>query len=399
MPPLTDQRLALHLKPAAVRAVRQGHPWVFADSIRKQSGDGPAGALGVLFDPNRQFVGIGLYDPESPIRVRVLHAGKPLTIDAEWLRGQLEQAFARRAPLMEDPGTDGYRLLHGENDGLPGCVVDRYAETLVVKLDTGAWCPYLPLLQDLLLSLTGAERLILRLSRSVRTEYEDGQILAGSALTRPVLFRENGLVFEAEPIDGQKTGFFLDQRDNRAKVETLAAGRRVLNVFAYTGGFSLYALRGGARSVTSLDISQPALEAARRNLGHNPELDASAHECLAADSFAALGDLAAAGERYDLVILDPPSFARKQRDIPQALAAYERLTRLGLQVLAPQGVLVTASCSARVPADDFFATVAAQIQATPHSFQEIARTGHALDHPIGFAEGAYLKCLFSRASG
>ncbi len=408
--PEETPHLTLHLAPAAARAVRKGHPWVFDQAITKQNREGPAGALAVLYDQKRRFVGLGLYDPESPLRVRVLHRGEPTPIDRDWFRARLAESVERRTALAADPRTTAYRLVHGENDGLPGLVVDRYESTLVVKLDTAAWFPHLALVVELLVGLsadpTATERVVLRLSRrlvdspSRPAELDEGAILHGSALDGPVVFLENGIRFAADPVVGQKTGFFLDQRDNRARVEGLSRGRDVLNVFAYTGGFSLYAARGGARRVVSLDLSGPALREAEANFVLNrdePRIGGVPHSTLRADAFAGLRDLADSGNRFGVLILDPPSFARKEADVGQALVAYERLVKLGLGVLERGGILVAASCSARVTAEVFFETVGRTAARTGRRLDEIARTGHAIDHPVGFPEGAYLKCLFARA--
>lgn len=399
MPDPFSDRIALHLTPAAVRAVRDGHPWVFDQAVVRQNRSTAAGALAVLFDRKRRFVGIGLYDPDSPIRVRVLHQGAPATIDRQWLAARIQTACDRRTPLIAASGTTGYRLVHGENDGLPGLVVDRYDTTTVLKLDTAAWMPYLPLLTTIVARQADAERIVLRLSRTVRhPDAVDGAVIRGPALDGPVLFTENGITFEADPVAGQKTGFFLDQRDNRARVERLAAGRSVLNVFSYTGGFSLYAARGGARDVTDLDCSRPALDAAARNFRHNrhvPAIAASERRTLCGDAFDALQTLSARGDRFGMVILDPPSFARRQRELDGALDAYRRLVTLGLRLLADNGILVAASCSARVPPEAFFDAIL-DAGGARCPLAEIERTGHALDHPVGFPEGRYLKCLFAR---
>ena len=214
------------------------------------------------------------------------------------------------------------------------------------------------------------------------------------------LFSENGLRFEADVLRGQKTGFFFDQRDNRARAGSLAAGRRTLNVFAYTGGFSLYAARGGAPEVLSLDSSAPALAAAERNFDLNRSLPAVAacrHTLLAADAFAALADLRGRGRKFDLVIVDPPALAKRENEIQGAIEAYGRLTGLALGVLAPRGTLVMASCSSRVSTPDFFAAVSRAAVLAGRPLRETERTGHAIDHPVLFPEGAYLKCLFATA--
>jgi 23S rRNA (cytosine1962-C5)-methyltransferase len=228
----------------------------------------------------------------------------------------------------------------------------------------------------------------------------DGVILSGPPLDGPVIFCENGLRFEADPVRGQKTGFFLDQRENRARVEKLASGKTVLDVFACTGGFSVYAARGGARAIVSVDVSRPALAAAARNFGLNRDslsVAAAKHEALAKDAFEALARLGRDGRRFDLVIVDPPAFAKKRAEVERALAAYGRLTRLGLGVLQPDGTLVMASCSNKVSSDEFFATVHRAATQAGRPLREIERTGHPLDHPVAFKEGAYLKCLFATA--
>ncbi len=399
--------MALRVSPAAERAMRGGHPWLFAEAIRHQSFAGKPGDLAVIFDQKRRFLAVGLYDPHSPIRVRILQVGEQASIDGEWFAEKVATAVARRAPLAQ-PHTTGYRLIHGENDGLPGLVVDRYDRTLVMKLYTAVWLPHLRDVLDGLTAVTQPQRIILRLSRFAQRHpehlygLENGQLLAGERLKEPlkepVKFLENGLHFEVDVVHGQKTGFFLDQRENRARVEQLTAGKRVLNVFAYTGGFSLYAARGGASQVISTDLSQPALAAAMRNFKRNQDQTAVAaceHEVLVGDAFQALRQLRETRRLFDVVIIDPPSFAKRQDEVERALTAYGRLARLGLGVLKPGGTLVMASCSSHVTADLFFQTIHQAAGRAGRPLQEIERTGHPLDHPITFPEGAYLKCLFA----
>ncbi|HET89212.1 MAG TPA: class I SAM-dependent rRNA methyltransferase [Chloroflexi bacterium] len=406
--PTPDPRpIAVRVTPAAERALREGHPWLFERSIRQQSRAGRPGDLAVVFDRRNRFLAVGLYDPTSAIRIRLLQHHEPATIGQAWFQERIAASVQRREPLRQAEETTGYRLVHGGNDGLPGLVADRYERTLVVKLYTPAWLPHLRDVQTALLESAPAERLILRFGRAAQDQPQhlhglrDGAILHGPPLDGPVLFQENGLRFEADPIHGQKTGFFLDQRENRARVTPLAAGKAVLDVFAYSGPFSLYAARGAARSVVSLDGSRPALEAARRNFALNraiPAVAAARHELVAEDAFQALERMGRAGRRFDLVIVDPPAFARNRAQVSGALAAYERLTRLAVGVLRTGGVLVQASCSSRVGADEFFAAVHRAAREAGRPLQEIERTGHPLDHPVGFKEGAYLKCLFARVS-
>ncbi len=401
LPSPSAKRIALRISAPAERALRQGHPWVFDQSITEQSHAGSPGDLAVIFDDKRRFLAIGLYDPTSSIRVRILQHRQPGTINADWFQNKLTEAAQVRAPLKET-NTTGYRLVHGENDGLPGLIIDRYADALVLKLYTPAWIPHLKNFCDALAQVSPAAHLILRLNRTLQkqTKYlyglSDGMTITTQTHPSLILFKENGLIFESDPINGQKTGFFLDQRDNRARVEKLSKGKSVLNVFAYTGGFSVYAARGGAKEVVSVDVSAPALGGAVRNMAHN--MLTVPHETIAEDAFEVLARMASQKRLFDMVIIDPPMFAQSEKQIESALSAYRKLTRLGLGVLRKGGTLVQASCSSRVEADSFFESIHGSAKEAGRRLVEIERTGHALDHPIRFKEGAYLKCLFATAS-
>ena len=402
LPSPSKKRIALQVSSAAERAIKQGHPWIFESAITKESHTGKAGDLAVIFDKKRNFLAVGLYDPKAMIRVRILQRLKPATVGQAFFKAKLDTANQLRAPLRDAPLkrlTNGYRLAHGENDGLPGLIIDRYAETYVIKLYTPAWIPHL---NDVLVALgkvSPAERIVLRLGGSVKennSNLTDGMLLQGEPLDGAVIFHENGLGFEAEPILGQKTGFFLDQRENRARVEKLAKGKRVLNIFSYTGGFSIYAARGGATEVISLDASKPATDAAERNFKLNfPK--SNIHKTITGDAFIEMARMKAEKQRFDMVIIDPPSFAKKASQRDAAINAYQKLTRLGLDILAPNGVLVQASCSSRVESEVFFDAIHIAARQVRCPLKEIERTSHALDHPIGFKEGEYLKCLFATA--
>ncbi len=400
-PSPSEKRIALHITPAAERAIKSGHPWLFENAIRSQSHLGKMGDLAVVFDKKRKFLGIGLYDPDSIIRVRLLQVLKPATVGQPFFEEKLRAANQRRVPLRgAKKKTTGYRLLHGENDGMPGVIIDRYAETAVIKLYTPAWIPHLRDLLGALEKISPAERVVLRLSdRLKENEYNlhDGMILFGKEINTPIIFHENGLKFEVDPIRGQKTGFFLDQRENRARVEKLAEGKSVLNVFSYTGGFSVYAARGGAKEVVSLDASKPAIDAATRNFALNFE-NKSLHKGIVGDAFEIMTQMRKNNRLFDMVIIDPPSFAHKKSQTEGAILAYKKLTRLGLGILAPKGIFVQASCSSRVDTELFFDTIHLTARQIKRPLREIERSSHALDHPIGFAEGEYLKCLFAVAS-
>jgi 23S rRNA (cytosine1962-C5)-methyltransferase len=401
LPSPSTKRIALRISAPAERALRQGHPWVFDQSITEQSHKGAPGDLAVIFDDKHRFIAIGLYDPASAIRVRILQSRDPATINADWFQNKLASAARLRAPL-DETNTTGYRLVHGENDGLPGLIIDRYADTLVLKLYTPAWIPHLNDFCEALAQVSPSTHLILRLNRSLQKQTEflyglsDGMTITPHTPPSLILFKENGLIFESDPIHGQKTGFFLDQRDNRARVEKLSKDKSVLNLFAYTGGFSVYAARGGAKQVVSVDISTPAIEAAICNMAYN-KLPASIHETIAEDAFDVLARMESQKRLFDLVIIDPPMFAQNEKQISGALSAYRKLTRLGLSVLRQGGTLVQASCSSRVDADSFFESIHQSAREAERKLTEIERTGHALDHPVSFKEGAYLKCLFAIA--
>lgn len=391
-----------------MRHVRAGHPWVFNESLASISHDGAAGDLAVIFDNDRKFVAIGLYDPSGPISIRVLHRGRPATIDQAWWSERIAAARAIRQPLVDAErsiaGPDSrpaYRLLNGENDAMPGCVVDRYADTLVIKLYSEVWFPHLANLVAALLDSTDATRIILRLGRNVAEGetygLDDGDVIAGEIPDGSILFTEGGLVFEADVRTGQKTGHFLDQRSNRMRLGRQVGGRDVLDVFAATGGFSVHAAAGGARSVLAVDQSAPTLAVAARNIAHNAhrtEVADCEFDTEVGDAFDVMVALGRSHRDFDVVVVDPPSFAQKQSSIEVAVRAYTRLTHLALRLVRPGGLLVQASCSSRVPTDLFYATVLDAADSAGREMRQQVRTAHDVDHPVTYPEGAYLKAGF-----
>ena len=395
-------RLRLRVGTVAESVVRSGHPWLFAASIRAQNRAGQTGELAVIYDRNDRFLATGLFDPDSPIRVRLLHVGKPRAIDRDWWSEQLTRALAARQGLFDEQ-TTGFRWINGESDGWPGLVLDRYDQTLVLKLYTAAWLPRLEEIAGLITGRLHPERVVLRLSRNIQPLAKeqfgktDGEILAGPSLAGPVTFLETGLRFEADVLHGQKTGFFLDQRENRRHVEPLARGRKVLNAFSFSGGFSVYATRGGARSVTDLDLSVHALDSAKRNIALNTANAAAAscrHELVQAEAFAWLNEQP--GRKFDLVILDPPSLAKRETERSGAIRAYGRLAASGIEQLTPGGILVACSCSAHVTAEEFFGAVHRSAVSAGRRVEELRTTRHAPDHPARFKEAEYLKTIYLR---
>lgn len=392
-------RLRLGLFPRAETAVRAGHPWVFGDSVKSQNREGEAGELAVMYDRRDRFLAVGFYDPESPIRVRIVHQGKPATIGREWWMAKALVAKGVREGAVLNERTNGARWINGESEGFPGLVADRYAGTLVVKLYSPGWLSVWEEIESVFREVFEPERLVVRLSRNlVEAAGRSGLVegFRGVEGEEMVVFEENGLRFESAVLRGQKTGFFLDQRDNRARVEAMAAGREVLNVFSFSGGFSLYAARGGAPAVTDVDISGHALESAARNFAlneGNAQVAAVGREAVQADAFAWLEE-APERMKYDLIVVDPPSLAKREREREGALRAYERLNRLAMLRLRPGGILLAASCSAHVRKEEFFRVVRETAnRVAPQGWQERWTTGHALDHPAAFVEAEYLKAI------
>ena len=406
VPPLNERRIAVHVTPDAQRQIRGGHPWLFDQSIVRMKPDSaPAGTLAVVFDSNRNFLAIGLYDPASPIRVRIVHQGDPVQIDGGFWTTRLTAAVQRRNSLVAGGDTTGYRVVNGEGDGFGGLVVDRYGPVVVVKVYSEAWLPHLPPIVDHLAATVGVDAVVLRWGRLAAPAARQatngalgGDVVLRGTVPPRLTFQECGLTFEVDPVDGQKTGHFLDQRDNRSRVAGFAKGARVLDVFASTGGFSVHAAAGGAAEVTSVDIAVPALRMAQVNMLHNQSVAAVAacrHRVVEGDAFDVLERYAGSGEAFDVVVLDPPSFAHKADQVRGALTSYRRMVRAGLAVLEPGGRLVAASCSSRVDSATFEALVRSTASGVGRPLRGVTVTGHGLDHPTVHPEGRYLKAVFA----
>ena len=405
--------LAVRLDPDALRHVRRGHPWVFDGSIesvrggRYGDGTGEPGDLAVVFDERRRFAAVGLWDPASPIRIKVLQSSHPVEMGPELWNDRLAHALAHRWALLGSADSDALRLLHGENDRMPGVVVDLYRTVAVVKLYSEAWIPHLDdLLDELQAAVWSITAIVLRLSRRVaagalarQRGLVDGDVVRGSLRTERVTFSEHGLRFAADVRRGQKTGWFLDQRDNRALVGSMADGARVLDVFCCGGGFSVHAAAGGAAHVHSVDISPHAIAETANSFELNREVGSVGRAGTVGtvgDAFEVMDDLRRAGERFDLVVVDPPSFASRQADVTGALKAYGALTTLAVGLVEPGGTLVQASCSSRVDMASFLGIVHRAAERAGASLVTLEQTGQPIDHPVGFPEGAYLKALFAR---
>ncbi len=375
--------------------VRKGYPWVFKYQLQnevKESSDG----LAVLYDHKNRFLAIGLWDPDSDLCFRVLNLLEPVKIDFEFFLKRFQKALSLREELSGQ-GTTGYRVLNGENDGFPGLILDRYDKTWVLKVYTKSWFDHLDRIVEVIKTQKNVEHIVLRLARNTAnssSNFIDGKVLYGSTPITSVQFSENGLKFNVDVVKGQKTGFFLDQRENRLQIKHISSGLSVLNVFSYTGGFSIYAISGGCKKLLEIDSNRFALKSSLQNLQLNfPDRSNFEHQQLEGDAFEKLKELKLKNSQFDLVILDPPAFARNKKHRPQALEAYSRLAELGVQLVAPGGRLFAASCSAHVSAEEFFKAVNIGVASAQKLLAEVSWTGHAVDHPTVFAEFQYLKAI------
>ncbi|MEC7641823.1 MAG: class I SAM-dependent rRNA methyltransferase [Nitrospinota bacterium] len=382
--------------------IRKGFPWVFRHQVQNKIVSGKPGDLGVVYDADNRFLAIGIYDPFSEISLRILQTTIAVEINTGFFKERFTKALTLRIPL-KNKLTTGYRLLNGENDGFPGLILDRYADTAVMKIYSCAWVPYLEIIHTLAKELLPIKRCVLRLSRKVDDPAlpSDGHILSGEPLKSPVRFQENGIWFEADVINGQKTGFYFDQRENRFYVKEMVRGKSVLNVFSYTGGFSVYAFAGKCSSVLEIEVNRHALRTARTNLALNfpgKTREEKSFQQIQGDALQELARLNQQKKTFDLVILDPPPFARNKKQRPDALKAYAYLAEAGSRQVKPGGILFAASCSAPVGDHDFYHAIDQGIKAAGRCHKELLKTGHALDHPITFKEGSYLKGTFRQLS-
>ncbi len=390
---VTDIRL-----PAGLRdRLSAGHPWVYRTHVPAEI-DLPPGARVRVRSGN--FQAYGIWDAAGPIAVR-LFATRSAPDDA-LIVAQVRAAWELRAPLRAT-GITAYRWLFGEGDGLPGIVVDRYDDFAVLATYSAGVATLTDAVVRALHACDPALRGVVVRRRDAEDEERAtgvrGHTVLGEAPPADLVVVEHGLRFYADLFNGQKTGLFLDQRENRRAAEQWSSGRTILNCFSYTGAFSLYALRGGARHVTSADIGKGLAEATEANLVLN-DIDLARHRFVTEDCFALLERYAAEGRRFDMVIVDPPSFARNREQRPAALHAYTRLNNAALRCVVPGGLIVSASCTSQVGPEAFREVVAEAAASADRRVQLLYDAGHALDHPVPpqFPEGRYLKCLIGRVS-
>ncbi|MBX7071565.1 MAG: class I SAM-dependent rRNA methyltransferase [Pirellulales bacterium] len=387
------------LKPRKSKPFFGRHPWVLDSAIDRVEGEPVDGDAVELFSEKEKWIAHGVYNSRSRLRVR-LYTWKPSEfLDQDFWRARIQQAIDLRASLGLIGSDQGTRLVFSEGDGLSGLIVDRYGDYLSIMVTGQAFAIRLPQVVEILVDSLRPRGVFVRTEKGVaQTEgisLADG-LYSGVEPAGPIFITENGIRYGVDLRTGQKTGFYLDQRDNRAAVTRYLRGRRVLDMFCYSGGFALNALKhGGAREVLAIDGSERAIALA----GANAQLNAIAGARFEkADGFECLSELVVTRQRFGAVILDPPKFARSRQSVADALRAYHRLNRLGVDVLEPGGILVTCSCSGHVTREDLLHMLGGVSQQTGRDIQVLEQRGAAPDHPVAASclETEYLKCLICR---
>jgi len=391
---------ALILKSGREKSLKRRHPWVFSGAVAKVQGNpGPGETIG-LWSATGEFLAVAAYSPQSQIVARVW-GWKERAIDRAFFDEHIKRAVEQRRTLLQDTATDAVRLVHGESDGLPGVVADRYGGTVVLQLGSRGADRWRAEIADALLEASGAGRIWERSDADVRQLEGLAPVTAalrGARQPTRIVITENGLQFGIDLEHGHKTGFYLDQRANRRLVRKLAQGRDVLDGFCYSGGFALNALVGGAKSVTAVDSSADALALARGNAELNKLAGA---EWLEGDVFQVLRRFRDQARSFDLIVLDPPKFAPTAAHAEKAARAYKDINLLAFKLLRPGGLLATFSCSGGVSADLFQKIIAGSALDAGVQAQIIERLGPGADHPVAlnFPEGDYLKGLICRVAG
>ena len=382
------------------KSLRHRHPWVFSGAVDSIDGDPGAGGIVDVVDARGAFLARGYYNEQSRIRVRVL-TWEDRPVDDGFWRTRVMESVARRHALASDAATNAYRLIHAEADFLPGLIADRYGDIVVAQFLTAGVERARDTILDALVESTGVPSIFDRSDTSSRAREglaaAVGCVRGEIAATDATEIVENGLRFRVNVATGQKTGFYLDQRSNRAAVAPLGRGGAVLDAFCHTGGFGIGALCAGASSVVFVDSSGPALQTLRTNLAANG-CDADACEVLQADVFESLRTLRAAGRCFDLIVLDPPKFAMSRHQLDKALRAYKDINLTAMELLAPSGTLATFSCSQAVDIAAFTMAVSWAGVDARRDVQILQRFGQGEDHPVlaAFPESEYLKGLLCR---
>ena len=387
------------LKPRKARPFYARHPWVLDSAIDRIDGSPADGDVIDLLSDKGKFVARGIFNSRSRIRVRLYTWNPSESLDDAFWRGRIETAIRFREQLGFADPQGAARLVFSEGDGLSGLVVDRYANYLAIQVTAMAMAVRLPQIIPMLVELVQPRGIVLRtergISRAEGIDLRDGPYW-GQMPDEPLVIVDQGLQYELDLAEGQKTGFYIDQRENRTAAARYFRDRRVLDMFCYSGGFSMTAsVHGHAREVLGIDTSQRAVDLASSNAARNG-LTNIRFQC--GDGFQTMESLQASGERFSGIVLDPPKFARSRRAVDEALRAYHFLNRLAVGLLEPGGILVTCSCSGHVTREDFLYMLVGVAQHTGREIQILEQRGASPDHPISAAclESEYLKCFICR---
>jgi len=396
------------LKPLKEKAVKRHHPWIFSGAIARVEGKPKPGALVAIYSSEGEFLAWSHYSPQSQIRARLVSWNERADPESrDFWRERLEGALEGRRPLAADGTTTAFRLIHAESDGFPGLIVDQYGETLVAQYLTVGMEERRDLLNGLLMWMLHPITLYERSDIDIRQKEglaPRAGLIQGKEPPKYIEVLENNLGFLVDIQQGHKTGFYLDQRENRARLRQAVERRvqlveppRVLNVFSYTGGFGIYAVAGGAASVTNVDSSAEALRIGWQNLSHNGFASAAVKD-IEGNAFEVLRTLYEKGHKFEIVILDPPKFAFTQKDVQRAARGYKDINMLALNLLERNGLLFTFSCSGAISAELFQKIVFSAAIDVGRNVQIMDRMTQGIDHPVSltFPEGDYLKGLICR---
>ena len=388
------QMITLTVKQKRTGPITGFHPWVFSQALVKIPDGIPSGEPVYLRSEKGEFLAAGYFSSYSQIAVRIWGYDKDETIDEAFFARRIEKAYSIRKRYLESPETDAFRIINGENDLLPGLIVDKYADYLVVQFHTAgieSWKEKIIIALEKIMRPKGIyERSDVAVRRFDHLDSVQG-LLSGS-IPELITIRENGLQFLVDVKHGQKTGFFLDQRDKRKAFTKYVKDASVLNCFSYTGGFSVYALAGGAKKVTSIDSSQAAIDLARENIRLNG-FDADKCQFICDDVKPYLRNI---GEQFDAIVLDPPAFVKDRRKKKEGIEGYKSINTMAMKALTENGVLVTCSCSNHLSLEEFRFLLSEAGGKVRRSFKILETFTHGIDHPqsVPFTEGEYLKCFF-----